>query len=77
MDTYHNLYGRKIEDKAVVTGKTVACGGSVGRASATGFGAVYCLAEWQKVGGCLWKEPDFPFKASAMWDRMRRLNWKN
>ncbi len=48
MDTYHNLYGRKIEDKAVVTGKSVACGGSVGRASATGFGAVYCLEEWAK-----------------------------
>lgn len=46
MDTYHNLYGRKIEDKAVVTGKSVACGGSVGRASATGYGAVYCLEEW-------------------------------
>ena len=36
MDTFHNLYGRKIEDKAVVTGKSVACGGSVGRASANG-----------------------------------------
>jgi len=48
MDTYHNLYGRKIEDKAVVTGKSVSCGGSVGRASATGYGAVYCLEEWAK-----------------------------
>ncbi|MDH3346225.1 MAG: Glu/Leu/Phe/Val dehydrogenase [Kiritimatiellaceae bacterium] len=51
MDTYHNLYGRKIEGKAVVTGKSVSCGGSVGRASATGFGAVYCLAEWAKGKG--------------------------
>lgn len=51
MDTYHNLYGRKIEDKAVVTGKSVACGGSVGRSSATGFGAVYCLEEWAKGQG--------------------------
>jgi glutamate dehydrogenase (NAD(P)+) len=51
MDTYHNLYGRKIEDKAVVTGKTVACGGSVGRASATGYGAVYCLEEWARGRG--------------------------
>ncbi|MDF7826219.1 Glu/Leu/Phe/Val dehydrogenase [Pontiellaceae bacterium B12227] len=51
MDTYHNLYGRKIEDKAVVTGKSIACGGSVGRASATGYGAVYCLAEWAKGKG--------------------------
>ncbi len=48
MDTYQNLYGRKIEDKAVVTGKSVACGGSIGRASATGYGAVYCLEEWAK-----------------------------
>ncbi|MEI6891577.1 MAG: Glu/Leu/Phe/Val dehydrogenase [Pontiella sp.] len=48
MDTYHNLYGRKIDDLAVVTGKSVACGGSVGRASATGYGVVYCLAEWAK-----------------------------
>ena len=46
MDTYHNINNRKDEAKAVVTGKSVACGGSVGRASATGFGAVYCLAEW-------------------------------
>lgn len=51
MDTYHNLYGRKVEDKAVVTGKSVACGGSVGRASATGFGAVYCLEEWARESG--------------------------
>ena len=51
MDTYHNLYGRKIEDKAVVTGKSVSCGGSVGRASATGYGAVYCLEEWAKGQG--------------------------
>ncbi|QBG46616.1 Glu/Leu/Phe/Val dehydrogenase [Verrucomicrobia bacterium S94] len=51
MDTYHNLYGRKIEDKAVVTGKSVACGGSAGRASATGFGAVYCVEEWAKGAG--------------------------
>ncbi|MDF7798498.1 Glu/Leu/Phe/Val dehydrogenase [Pontiellaceae bacterium B1224] len=51
MDTYHNLYGRKIEDKAVVTGKSIACGGSAGRASATGYGAVYCLAEWAKGNG--------------------------
>lgn len=51
MDTYHNLYGRKIEDKAVVTGKSIACGGSAGRASATGYGAVYCLAEWAKGKG--------------------------
>ena len=51
MDTFHNLYGRKIEDKAVVTGKSVACGGSVGRASATGYGAVYCLEKWAKGKG--------------------------
>lgn len=51
MDTYHNLYGRKIEDKAVVTGKSVACGGSIGRASATGYGTVYCLEEWAKSEG--------------------------
>jgi len=46
MDTYHNINGRSDEGKGVVTGKSVSCGGSVGRASATGFGAVYCLAEW-------------------------------
>ncbi len=51
MDTYHNLYGRKIEDKAVVTGKSVACGGSAGRASATGYGTVYCLTEWARDRG--------------------------
>ena len=51
MDTYHNLCGRRIEDKAVVTGKSVACGGSLGRASATGFGTVYCLEQWAEKNG--------------------------
>jgi glutamate dehydrogenase (NAD(P)+) len=46
MDTYHNINGRHDEGKAVVTGKSIACGGSVGRASATGYGAVYCLNQW-------------------------------
>lgn len=59
MDTYHNLYGRKIEDKAVVTGKSVSCGGSVGRASATGYGAVYCLKEWAKAKGLSLKGTTF------------------
>lgn len=59
MDTYHNLYGRHIEDKAVVTGKSVSCGGSVGRASATGYGAVYCLQEWAKGQGVALKGTTF------------------
>ncbi len=46
MDTYHNLNDRKDEGKAVVTGKSVACGGSAGRSSATGYGSIYCLVEW-------------------------------
>jgi len=48
MDTYHNMKNREDEKKGVVTGKSVACGGSLGRASATGFGAIYCLKEWVK-----------------------------
>ena len=51
MDTYHNLNGRTDEGKGVVTGKSIACGGSVGRSSATGYGVVYCLAEWAERNG--------------------------
>lgn len=48
MDTYHNLNNRQDECKAVVTGKSLACGGSAGRTSATGFGTIYCLSEWSE-----------------------------
>ncbi len=32
--------------KGVVTGKSLACGGSKGREAATGQGIVYCIQEW-------------------------------
>ncbi len=48
MDTYHNINNRRDECKAVVTGKSLSCGGSAGRSSATGYGAIYCLQEWAK-----------------------------
>jgi glutamate dehydrogenase/leucine dehydrogenase len=48
MDTYQELHKGDKEARAVVTGKPIICGGSVGRTSATGFGVVYCIQEWAK-----------------------------
>jgi glutamate dehydrogenase/leucine dehydrogenase len=48
MDTYQNTagYTERNAQQRVVTGKTVECGGSLGREKATGQGLVYCLQEW-------------------------------
>jgi glutamate dehydrogenase (NAD(P)+) len=48
MDTYMNTagYTERSAQQRVVTGKTVECGGSVGRDKATGQGLVHCLTEW-------------------------------
>lgn len=53
MDTYANMVGqaRKQSVKGVVTGKPVATGGTLGRAKATGQGAVFCVVEWAKEKG--------------------------
>jgi len=50
MDTYMNIAGAldKNAMRRVVTGKSVACGGSLGREAATGQGVVHCLVEWAK-----------------------------
>jgi glutamate dehydrogenase/leucine dehydrogenase len=53
MDTYSNMVGaaHKQSVKGVVTGKPVASGGTLGRAKATGQGAVFCIVEWAKEKG--------------------------
>ncbi len=53
MDTYSNMVGagNKQSVKGVVTGKPVASGGTLGRAKATGQGAVFCIVEWAKEKG--------------------------
>jgi glutamate dehydrogenase (NAD(P)+) len=50
MDTYMNVVGfhEKNAMRRVVTGKTIASGGSYGREAATGSGVVHCLTEWAK-----------------------------
>jgi glutamate dehydrogenase (NAD(P)+) len=50
MDTYMNVVGfnDKNANRRVVTGKTLASGGSHGRESATGQGIVHCIAEWAR-----------------------------
>jgi glutamate dehydrogenase (NAD(P)+) len=50
MDTYMNRVGdlEKNAQRGVVTGKTIASGGSQGREQATGQGAVVCVREWAK-----------------------------
>jgi glutamate dehydrogenase (NAD(P)+) len=50
MDTYMNTVGHvdKNAQRRIVTGKTVTCGGSVGRDKATSQGLIYCLIEWAK-----------------------------
>ncbi len=48
MDTYANISppGFRQSVKGVVTGKSVECGGSVGREEATGRGVLYSLRHW-------------------------------
>ena len=53
MDTYMNSVSHvsKNAQRAVVTGKTIACGGSRGREKATAQGLVHCVVEWAKMRG--------------------------
>ena len=46
MDTYSNIVADKQGVKRVVTGKSVAVGGSKGRTEATGRGVVTCIEKW-------------------------------
>ena len=48
MDTFANISppGARQSVKGVVTGKSLACGGSVGREEATGRGVLYSLRHW-------------------------------
>lgn len=50
MDTYMNTVGHfsKNAQRAVVTGKTLNCGGSRGRDKATSQGLMHCVLEWAK-----------------------------
>lgn len=50
MDTYMNVVGfiDKNANRRVVTGKTLASGGSFGRETATGQGIVHCISEWAR-----------------------------
>jgi glutamate dehydrogenase (NAD(P)+) len=50
MDTYMNIVGQHSKNavRRVVTGKTIASGGSYGRAEATGQGVVHCIEEWSR-----------------------------
>jgi glutamate dehydrogenase (NAD(P)+) len=50
MDTYLNSTPAhdRFAAKHVVTGKTLTCGGSLGREKATGQGVTYCVEEWAK-----------------------------
>lgn len=51
MDEYSRIHGRKIP--AVITGKPLPLGGSLGRDDATGRGAYYCIKELERLRG--WK----------------------
>jgi glutamate dehydrogenase (NAD(P)+) len=50
MDTYMNTVGHveKNAQKRVVTGKSLACGGSHGREKATAQGVLHCITEWAR-----------------------------
>ena len=50
MDTYMNQvdHAAKNAQRAVVTGKTLTCGGSEGRDKATSQGVIHCITEWAK-----------------------------
>src|SRR5688500_16834265 len=51
MDTYMNSVSQvqKSAQRAVVTGKTIASGGSRGREKATAQGLIHCVVEWAKL----------------------------
>jgi glutamate dehydrogenase (NAD(P)+) len=53
MDTYMNSVGYATRNvhRGVVTGKSLACGGSEGREKATGQGLVFLLEEWARERG--------------------------
>jgi glutamate dehydrogenase (NAD(P)+) len=53
MDTYMNSSSstQKNAQRAVVTGKPVAVGGSLGRVKATGQGVAHCVSEWGQENG--------------------------
>ncbi|MDH5673359.1 MAG: Glu/Leu/Phe/Val dehydrogenase [Myxococcales bacterium] len=53
MDTYMNTagYSGRNAQQRVVTGKSVECGGTEGRAQATGKGVVHCITEWARERG--------------------------
>ncbi len=53
MDTYVNTFGAAQKNTArhVVTGKSIAAGGSEGRDEATGRGVVYTIAAWAREKG--------------------------
>lgn len=50
MDTFMTLCppSERFSGRAVVTGKPTDCGGTDGRETATGFGAITCLQEWAR-----------------------------
>ena len=50
MDTYMNTVGHAYKNAQirVVTGKTIASGGSLGREKATAQGLIHCVVEWAK-----------------------------
>ncbi len=50
MDTYVNIVGQNERNsgRGVVTGKSIAAGGSYGRSEATGAGVVHCITEWAR-----------------------------
>jgi glutamate dehydrogenase/leucine dehydrogenase len=53
MDTFMNLCppSERFSGRGVVTGKSVDCGGTFGRESATGYGTIICLQEWARHTG--------------------------
>ncbi|MSR74459.1 MAG: Glu/Leu/Phe/Val dehydrogenase [Planctomycetes bacterium] len=52
-DTFANSHGGSDRNraKALVTGKSLACGGSEGREKATGQGVCYIIERWAKMAG--------------------------
>src|SRR5215510_11233185 len=66
MDTYMNIVGstEKNSVRRIVTGKTLASGGSHGREQATGRGIVHCITEWARekhfnLDGCTFSVQGF------------------
>lgn len=70
-DEYSRLHGRKIP--AVITGKPIPLGGSLGRQDATGRGAYYCIKQLEQQRG--WNPAEMRVAIQGFGNAGQHLAW--